>query len=141
MCLSLGFSMLYISFLAIFSSAWTFSLPPPFDIRLDHYKVDTTRDLVINKPRPEFSWKIPVLSRRSIHQLAYQIQIQSRENQWDSDRVLSNRSIHVQCLRQNFNRRLIIDFVFEYGSVDRINRVSGPNGLDFERRYLVCMSI
>jgi alpha-L-rhamnosidase len=76
-----------------------------FDIRIDHYKVETIRDLVINTPRPHFSWKIPLLnkvSQRNIQQTAYQIQLQSikltqRDNlfEWDSGRVLSSESIHV----------------------------------------------
>lgn len=69
----------------------------PFDVHIDHYKVDTTRDLVVNKPRPRFSWKIPVSndsSQRNIQQTAYQIQLQSIEItkrdhpfEWDSGRV------------------------------------------------------
>jgi alpha-L-rhamnosidase len=79
--------------------------PSPFDIRIDHHKVDITRDLVINTPRPSFSWKIRVsdnISQRNIQQTAYQIQLQSvvlteRDNyfQWDSERILSSQSTHV----------------------------------------------
>jgi hypothetical protein len=46
---------------------------------------------VINKPRLGFSWKIPILKKRHIQQIAYQIQI----NQWDSRKILSNQTIHV----------------------------------------------
>jgi alpha-L-rhamnosidase len=77
----------------------------PFEIRIDHHKADTTHDLVINTPRPRFSWKIRVLdnvSQRNIQQTAYQMQLQSikisqRDTQfdWDSKRVLSSQSIHV----------------------------------------------
>jgi hypothetical protein len=79
--------------------------PSPFDIRIDHHKVDTTRDLVINTPRPRFSWKIRVLnniSHRNVQQIAYQIQLQSTKSserekpfEWDSERVVSSQSIHV----------------------------------------------
>lgn len=81
------------------------SLPSPFDVRIDHYKVDTTRDLVINTPRPRFSWKIRVLDNilhRNIQQTAYQIQLQSiklsqrdKLYQWDSERIVSSQSTHV----------------------------------------------
>ncbi len=75
-------------------------LPCPFDIRIDHYKVDTTQDLVINTPRPQFSWKIRVLegvSNRNVEQIAYQIQLSERDNhfQWDSERAVSSQSVHV----------------------------------------------
>jgi alpha-L-rhamnosidase len=79
--------------------------PSPFDVRIDHHKVETARDLIINTPRPRFSWKIRVLdniSQRNIQQIAYQIQLQSivltqRDNyfQWDSERVVSSQSTHV----------------------------------------------
>jgi len=79
--------------------------PSPFDIRVDHHKVDTTRDLIINTPRPRFSWKIRVsdpISQRNIQQTAYQIELQSvvlsqRDNyfEWDSKKVVSSQSIHV----------------------------------------------
>ena len=77
----------------------------PFDIRIDHHKVDTTHDLIINTPRPKFSWKIPVstnTSQRNIQQTAYQIQLQSvkltdKDNsyEWDSKQTFSAQSIHV----------------------------------------------
>jgi alpha-L-rhamnosidase len=83
----------------------------PFDIRIDHYKVETIHDLVINTRRPHFSWKIPLLnkvSRRNIQQTAYQVQLQSiklteRDNlfEWDSGYVLSSESIHVPYQEQN----------------------------------------
>ncbi len=76
-----------------------------FDVRVDHHKVDTTRDLIINTPRPRFSWKIRVSdnsSQRNIEQIAYQLQLESiklieQDNyyQWDSKRVMSSQSIHV----------------------------------------------
>ncbi len=49
-------------------------LPSPFDVRIDHYKVDTTHDLVINTPKPQFSWKIPPANNRlhqNVQQIAY----------------------------------------------------------------------
>jgi alpha-L-rhamnosidase len=79
--------------------------PCPFDVRVDHHKVDTTRDLVINTPRPRFSWKILIMNNilhRNIQQIAYQIQLQStklserdKQFQWDSEQVVSSQSIHV----------------------------------------------
>ncbi len=85
--------------------------PSPFDVRIDHHKVDTTDDLVINTPRPRFSWKIRILdnrSQRNVQQTAYQMQLQSikrtqREKQfeWDSERVVSSQSIHVPYTGQN----------------------------------------
>jgi hypothetical protein len=93
--------MLYIYLISIFSSIVAFHLPPPFDIRIDHYKVETTRDLVINKPRPGFSWKILRSTKRHIQQIAYQIQIKSDKNQWDSRRILSNQSIHVPYMNKD----------------------------------------
>jgi alpha-L-rhamnosidase len=79
--------------------------PSPFDVRVDHHKVDTTRDLVINTPRPRFSWKIPVsddILHRNVQQVAYQIQLQStklsqgeKQFQWNSERVISSQSTHV----------------------------------------------
>ena len=77
----------------------------PFDVRIDHHKVDVADDLVINTPRPRFSWKIRILnnrSQRNVQQNAYQIQLQSikltqRDEQfeWDSERVVSSQSIHI----------------------------------------------
>jgi alpha-L-rhamnosidase len=82
-----------------------------FDVRIDHYKVETTQDLVINNPRPRFSWKIRVLdnvSQRNVQQTAYQMQLQSikitqQDNQfvWDSERIVSSQSIHVPYTDQN----------------------------------------
>ncbi|CAF3685894.1 unnamed protein product [Adineta steineri] len=69
--------------------------PPPFDVRIDHYKVDTTKDLVINTPRPGLSWKLPLFTERNVQQTAYQIQIQSDTDKWDSEKILSSRSTHV----------------------------------------------
>ncbi|CAF0993590.1 unnamed protein product [Rotaria sordida] len=85
--------------------------PSLFDVRIDYYKVETTQDLIINNPRPRFSWKIRVLdnvSQRNVQQTVYQIQIQSikiiqRDNQfaWDSKRVVSSQSIYVPYTGQN----------------------------------------
>jgi alpha-L-rhamnosidase len=89
------FSMLFIYLITIFSSTVALHLSAPFDIRIDHYKVGITHDLVINTPRPGFSWKVPILIQRNVQQIAYQIQIKSDDNQWDSGRILSKQSIHV----------------------------------------------
>ncbi len=76
----------------------------PLDIRIDHHKVDTTRDLIINTARPRFSWKIPAVDEtsRSIQQTAYQIQLESiqltgRDNyyEWDTGQIVSSQSTHV----------------------------------------------
>jgi alpha-L-rhamnosidase len=77
----------------------------PFDIRIDHDKVDTTDDLIINTPRPRFSWKISVsndILQRNIRQQAYQIQLESIKlieqdhfYRWDSQQIISSQSIHV----------------------------------------------
>ncbi|CAF1081136.1 unnamed protein product [Rotaria sordida] len=85
--------------------------PSLFDVRIDHYKVETTQDLIINIPRPRFSWKIRVLnnvSQRNVQQTVYRMQIQSikitqRDNQfvWDSECVVSSQSIHVPYTGQN----------------------------------------
>jgi alpha-L-rhamnosidase len=85
--------------------------PSPFDIRIDHHKVETTHDLIINTPRLRFSWKIRVLdnkSQRNIQQTAYQMQLQSviisqrdEEFEWDSERVVSSQSIHVSYTDHN----------------------------------------
>ncbi|CAF4415909.1 unnamed protein product, partial [Adineta steineri] len=93
-------SLLLIIF--VWSTVNSHSLSP-FDIRIDHHKVDTTRDLIINTPRPQFSWKIPTsnnTSHRNIEQLAYQIQLEStklslndKQFHWDSKRIVSSQSI------------------------------------------------
>ena len=90
-----------ISFVSIVDSC---SLSP-FDIRIDHHKVDTINDLIINTPRPKFSWKIPIsnnASQRNINQIAYQIQLQSIKltakdtfYEWDSKQIFSSQSIDV----------------------------------------------
>ena len=50
----------------------------PYDIRVDHYKVDITKDLVINTARPQFSWKLSMsAAERNVQQSAYQLQIKS----------------------------------------------------------------
>jgi len=73
----------------------TQSLFSLFDVRIDHHKVDITKDLIINTPRPRFSWKIHAL-QRNIQQKAYQIQLQSDQLfEWDSERIESSQSIHV----------------------------------------------
>jgi alpha-L-rhamnosidase len=83
----------------------------PFDVRIDHQKVDITRDLIINTPRPRFSWKIRVLDdklERNVQQTAYQMQLQSIKIsqrdisfEWDSDRIVSSQSIHVPYSGEN----------------------------------------
>jgi hypothetical protein len=77
----------------------------PFDVRIDHYKVETTRDLIIHTPRPRFSWKVPVpndITQRNVQQTAYQLQLESMPVlqqhsplKWDSERVVSTQSTHV----------------------------------------------
>ncbi|CAF1091208.1 unnamed protein product [Adineta ricciae] len=68
----------------------------PYDIRVDHYKVDVTKDLVINTARPQISWKISAFNDdRNVYQTAYQLQIQSRKTQWDSGQIISKQSLHV----------------------------------------------
>jgi len=79
--------------------------PSPFDVRIDHHKVETTHDLIINTPRPRFSWKIRALDdrlERNVQQTAYQIQLHSikltqrdKQFQWDSQHIVSSQSIHV----------------------------------------------
>jgi len=76
-------------------------IPPPFDVRIDHYKVDTTKDLVINTARPRFSWKLPAFNERNVEQTAYQIQIKSDRDQLDSERIVSSQSIHVSYIHKN----------------------------------------
>jgi hypothetical protein len=66
-----------------------------FDVLIDRYKVDITHDLVINIPRPPFSWKIHLSDNhlyRNVQQIAYQMQLQSvklsqrdQQFQWDSE--------------------------------------------------------
>lgn len=74
----------------------------PYDIRVDHYKVETTKDLVINTARPRFSWKLPMSAAvRNVQQIAYQLQIKSYTDQRDSKQVMSNQSIHVSWLGLN----------------------------------------
>ena len=76
-------------------------LPPPFDIRIDHHKVLTTKDVVIITARPQISWKLPPTTERNIHQLAYQIQIESDASRWDSGRVADSRSVQVPYTRSD----------------------------------------
>ncbi len=85
--------------------------PSPMDVRIDHHKVETTHDLIINTPQPRFSWKIRVSdnkSQRNVQQTAYQMQLQSikltQKDQpflWDTGRVASSQSIHVPYTGQN----------------------------------------
>ncbi|CAF0899842.1 unnamed protein product [Adineta steineri] len=101
-------SLLLIIFL--WSAVNSHSLSP-FDVRIDHHKVDTTHDLIINTPRPQFSWKIPNsnnTSHRNIEQIAYQIQLEStklspndKQFHWDSKRIVSSQSIHVPYTNQH----------------------------------------
>ena len=82
-----------------------------FDIRIDHHKVETTNDLIVNTPRPRFSWKISVSDdalQRNIQQTAYQIQLESiklttkeKPFRWDSECILSSASIHVPYTNKN----------------------------------------
>ena len=60
-------SLFWIYFIAIFCSVHR--LPPSFNIPIDYYKVETTKDLVINTPRPEFSWKIPIPKECNVQQV------------------------------------------------------------------------
>ncbi len=55
--------MLSLRYVILVRSIVNARLPSPFDIRIDHQKVDTTRDLVINTPRPNSSF-IPGQSLR-----------------------------------------------------------------------------
>ena len=90
--------MFPLHFIVIVS--WTVvAASPSFDLRIDHYKVDTTQDLVIHRARPRFSWKIPASSERHVRQVAYRLQIKSTTDQWDSQRMESNRSIAETDLR------------------------------------------
>lgn len=75
--------------------------PPPYDIRIDSYKVDTTKDLVINTARPRLSWKLPTSTENNVKQTAYQIQMEFQNERWDSGRIESSQSIHVPCLNKN----------------------------------------
>jgi len=77
-----------------------------FDVRIDHHKVETTRDLIVNTARPTFSWKINIPDnklQRNVQQTAYQIQLQSIGvgQHWDSNRVLSSQSNHVPYTNEN----------------------------------------
>ena len=85
----------------------TSQLSFPFDVRIDHHKTDVNNDLIINTPRPGFSWKIHALER-NIQQKGYQIQLESirltQRDQlyiWDSKRVESSQSIHVPYTGEN----------------------------------------
>ena len=94
-----------VLFLIILWSTYDVQSLSLFDLRIDHHKIETTRDLIVNTPRPRFSWKIHNFeyeSQRNVRQIAYQIQLQSiitsgqdKFFQWDSDRILSSQSIHV----------------------------------------------
>ncbi|CAF1133276.1 unnamed protein product, partial [Didymodactylos carnosus] len=70
----------------------------PHHVRIEHLKVDTHSDLVIDTVRPHFSWKLTNEKSRSLHQIAYQLQIESVHDissKWDSGRIESDQSIHV----------------------------------------------
>jgi alpha-L-rhamnosidase len=92
-------------FLFLLCSALNGVLLPPFDVRIDHYKVDTIRDLIVNTPCPRFSWKVPVInhvSERNIQQIAYQFQLHlcptSKLNtkfEYDTGYIRSTQSVHV----------------------------------------------
>lgn len=71
-------------------------LSAPYDVRIDYYKAETTKDLVINTGRPRFSWKLPITDQHNVRQIAYQLQIRSKStNLLDSGYILSSQSIHV----------------------------------------------
>jgi alpha-L-rhamnosidase len=93
------FAYIYVIIVSVVTSEQR--LAPPYDIRIDHYKVATTSDLVISTSRPRFSWKLPSSIERNIQQTAYQIQIESDQDRWDSGRVNSSQSIHVPCTNPN----------------------------------------
>jgi len=96
----ISFILLSLSIVTVRSSS-----SAPYDVRIDHHKVDITHDLIINTPKPKFSWKIPVsnnILQRNIQQTAYQIQLQSikltdkdKSYEWDSQQIFSSQSIHV----------------------------------------------
>ncbi|CAF3333410.1 unnamed protein product [Rotaria socialis] len=90
---------LALIFTAVITNAQ--GIPPPFDVRIDHYKVETIKDLVINTPRPRLSWKLPNFAERNVQQTAYQIQLKFEIDEWDSGRIDSSRSIHVPCTDKN----------------------------------------
>ena len=100
-----------IVFILLFWSIVDAHSPSPSDVRIDHHKAQTTHDLVINTPRPRFSWKICISdnkSQRNVQQTAYQMQLQSikltQRDQpflWDTGRVVSSQSIHVPYTGQN----------------------------------------
>lgn len=74
------------------------TLLAPHDVRIEYYKAETTKDLVVQTGQPHFSWKLPRTrtSERNVRQIAYQVQIlSSSEVFWDSGRVNSSQSIHV----------------------------------------------
>jgi alpha-L-rhamnosidase len=95
--------MFWVYLTVVFSVVITTAhqLPAPFDVRIDHYKVDTTKDLVINTARPRFSWKLPVFNERNVRQTGYQIQIKSDTEQFDSEQIISSQSIHVSYINKN----------------------------------------
>ncbi|CAF1673584.1 unnamed protein product, partial [Adineta ricciae] len=99
---------LYLTVLLVVASINAYEIPAPFDIRIDYYKVDTTRDLVINTPLPRFSWKLPRFNERNVRQTAYQIQLQSYNDRWDSGKVDSTQSIHVS--NENFDGLLSLTY-------------------------------
>ncbi len=100
-CLSYYITLFLLLFCYVVCAQW----PSPYDVRIDHYKVETTRDLIINTPRPRFSWKVPIsndISQRNVQQTSYQLQLESTTAtqqhapwKWDSERVVSAQSTHV----------------------------------------------
>lgn len=91
---------IYICFIIFTRTNAAARLPlAPYDIRVDNYKVETIKDLVINTASPRFSWKLSISeSDKNVQQIAYQFQLKTKLNIWDSKKVISNQSIHVNCL-------------------------------------------
>ena len=81
----------------------------PCDVGIDHYKIDTTRDLTINTctGRPRFSWKVSISDSvlvRNAQPTTDQVQLQSIATfqfEWDSGWVciytVDPRTIHRLC--------------------------------------------
>ena len=92
-------------FLLLLCSTVDARSPSPIDIRIDHYKAAIVHDLIINTPRPRFSWKLAFskdTTQRNVQQTAYQVQLEPTRVpeddsswKWDSARVSSSQSIHV----------------------------------------------
>ncbi len=119
-------------------------LPSPFDVRIDHYKVDTIRDLVINTPRPRVSWKIPPSKsrlHRNVQQIAYQIQLQSVKLSQVNESYHHNLFMFPAQTIWIFYHQHIIIFVYECGQQIQMKRVNGLIGLHSEHLYLIYMNI